>query len=829
MIFELLFAILLSVSAYLIYCNRKMAKRINWLNCHENAFIEKQHNIELILKTSQVGLWEWDVVTGKIVVDENWTSMLGYEYDEAFQTIEAWEKSVHGDDWAEVNKCLQDHLNGVSDIYITEYRLRHKTGEWIWVQDVGQVYKRDGDGTPLLVRGMHLDITKMRSVLEKTKQDWKSSENIIANYLDGLIVLDAHLHIKTISKECCRLLDRSKNDLIDLAITEIFFEPAEAVNEIFNSFLEDPVSVKILRNVDLTLRAKNGQTKLPVSVNLSSIIDPVARQVTCIVVRARDVSRLRSALSRLKEQHQLVENIFESVPGGLLILRNNGSLEKSGGKVPGQVVVGEAVELLHYNRIFEQMTEQWCSVSGYERNVVEKLFLDRLCCYLESCDYCQFALEFSNSHVILECYASGTLKSEKNELVVFFRDISERVRNECLNRLHSAALRQTSDGVLITDTEGTIYFTNSALHKLSGYTGLELTGQPTSIFKSGVHGNEFYRDLWQTIKSGEVWMASMINSTKGGDLFEVEMTITPVVGDGGDSITHYVALWRDVSERRLLEQELLQAQKLEAVGRIAAGVVHELNTPIQYIQNNLFFIRDAFKDIENSSWGTDPACSCSDGFDSHDDDQRIHEESDTERCDFLKKEIILGLNESLEGVDHVVEIVRALKSFSHPNDNVMAEEDLNKIIQNAVLVTNNEWKYNADMETNLSPSLPLLVCNHISWSQVFLNLIVNSSHAIKGKGPKFFGKIVISTRHVDDLIEITVKDDGVGIPASSIQKIFEPFFTTKGVGIGTGQGLAIVYDIVVNKYFGKIDCESREGEGTVMTIVVPIHPPSQQP
>jgi PAS domain S-box-containing protein len=276
-------------------------------------------------------------------------------------------------------------------------------------------------------------------------------------------------------------------------------------------------------------------------------------------------------------------------------------------------------------------------------------------------------------------------------------------------------------------------------------------------------------------------------------------------------------------EKEKLEAELRQFQKMEAVGQLAAGIAHEINTPIQYIGDNISFVEQSFDDLAAvfkayrdfvaDARKADVLAGAATSLD--ETAERLH-------AAYLMEEIPASMRQSLEGVGQVARIVRAMKEFSHPGQREKTAADINRALENTITVCRNEWKHVAMVATDLDPNLPEVECMVGELNQVFLNLIINASHAIVEANRSGDGRIDVSTRRDGAWIEIRVADNGAGIPDDARPKIFEPFFTTKEVGRGTGQGLAVTYDVIVNKHGGKIDVESRVGEGTCFVIRIPI-------
>lgn len=303
------------------------------------------------------------------------------------------------------------------------------------------------------------------------------------------------------------------------------------------------------------------------------------------------------------------------------------------------------------------------------------------------------------------------------------------------------------------------------------------------------------------------------------------LTVIPVDDLAGGGELACLLMGSDVTARRLLESKLAQAQRMESIGHLAAGIAHEINTPIQYVGDNTRFLRDMYMGIEPLlqrllALDSDSA--------THDPSARLTElaqlaaEADLE---FLCEEVPVALQQSEEGLARVASIVRAMKQFSHPGTHDKSDTDLNQAVQNTIIVSRNEWKYVAEMETNLDPDLPPVPCLPQEFNQVTLNLIVNAAHAIRDHAADDSsrkGRIRVCTRLAAPWAELTISDTGGGIPVQHRARIFDPFYTTKRVGEGTGQGLAIAYNVVVEKHQGEIFFDTEEGQGTTFTVRLPL-------
>jgi len=277
-----------------------------------------------------------------------------------------------------------------------------------------------------------------------------------------------------------------------------------------------------------------------------------------------------------------------------------------------------------------------------------------------------------------------------------------------------------------------------------------------------------------------------------------------------------------------LQQQLTQTQKLESIGQLAAGIAHEINTPTQYIGDNICFLQEGLADIIKllAKYGQFYRSVKKDFSDNSlvAEIEQALQETDLE---YLLNEIPKAIKQSQEGVERVANIVRAMKDFAHPGSSTKTPVDLNRAIESTITVSRSEWKYVAQLEVHFDLELPMTPCLLGEFNQVILNLIKNAADAISESAPAdslATGLITIATQKQDKWAEIRISDNGVGIPDSIKSKIFDPFFTTKEVGKGTGQGLSIAYSIIVDKHQGTINVESEPGQGTTFIIRLPLAP-----
>jgi signal transduction histidine kinase/HAMP domain-containing protein len=285
----------------------------------------------------------------------------------------------------------------------------------------------------------------------------------------------------------------------------------------------------------------------------------------------------------------------------------------------------------------------------------------------------------------------------------------------------------------------------------------------------------------------------------------------------------------DITEVRRMARELSAAQKLESVGRLAAGVAHEINTPVQFVSDNVEFVRTSMVDIAAvvESYRALQQAALSNGDTALAAGMAIETEKRVD-LDYILANAPLAIDSSVEGLGRIATIVRSMKEFAHPDQGEKTLADLNQAIRSTLVIAHNEYKYIAELETEWG-DLPPVQCHLGEINQVVLNLLVNASHAIadavKDSGKR--GTLGVRTRLDGTEVEIAISDTGTGIPEAVRDKIFDPFFTTKEVGKGTGQGLALAHSVVVQKHGGSLRFATEIGCGTTFFIRLPIDAPSE--
>ena len=393
-----------------------------------------------------------------------------------------------------------------------------------------------------------------------------------------------------------------------------------------------------------------------------------------------------------------------------------------------------------------------------------------------------------------------------------------------------ADLSETIPEVLYSMTledNGSMTYLSNAAEELTGCTLAELCSQ--SAWLDVIHPDDksrYSQMIAQCKESRQKFKFEYRIVHRDGSCYDVLDRGAPLLNES-DDVVGINGLVVNVTAQKQVRRELEKSQMLQSIGKLSAGIAHEINTPIQFLGDNMRFLDDSFKQMSEL---TRIYAKLRDSVSRDAPDDEIVAEISTKEeeieIDFLIDEIPQAIEQSLDGIKLVSKIVSAMRDFSHIDDRRMAAADLNKALGSTITILRNELKYVADIEKGLDENLPEIVCCIDDMHQVFLNLLINAAHSIEeviDTGSVQRGVITVKTFVQDEDVVISISDTGMGISPEIREKIFEPFFTTKKKdGKGTGQGLAMVLSIVHDKHNGKIELESEVGAGTTFTIRLPI-------
>jgi len=550
---------------------------------------------------------------------------------------------------------------------------------------------------------------------------------------------------------------------------------------------------------------------------------PLGKGMAGAVISHRDITERMHAITELKESEERFRIIVETAQEAVVmidaaanIIYANPRSETLFGYTPAELT-GQPVTLL---------------LDPEDRALLQQKLKRRRLGYSD-----QYELRFrhKNGQRIWTMLNASALRAPDGSFagsIGMITDITDRVGTEARLRRNEARYRSLvesmHEGLIMVRRGGVITYANDRFCAMLGRKKAELTGRSLARFADEASRKrlaQMFSGRSAADESQGAWQEEILWEHASGR--HIYSLVSPsVYADEVGKAAGFFAVVTDTTERKGLESQLLHSQKLEAIGQLAAGIAHEINTPAQYVGNNTQFIKGAFEDLLAVIEGVRALVAASKNACPGMEDIAALETLMQERdVDYLAQEVPGAITQTLEGVERISTIVRSVKQFAHPGGAAMAPADLNESMKSTATVSRNEWKYVAELDLDLDPALPLVACMIGEINQVVLNLIINAAHAIadaKKTEPERVGRITLATRLTPPWAEIRVADTGTGIPKSAQAKIFDPFFTTKEVGRGTGQGLTISRSIVMEKHKGQLFFETREGAGTTFVVRLPL-------
>jgi PAS domain S-box-containing protein len=682
---------------------------------------------------------------------------------------------------------------------------RKKSGEIYWESaTIRPITNAKGGITHFLA--IKEDITEKRRAEEALRASEKRYRLLFERNLAGVLRTTLEGRVLECNQAAARMFGYdSPEEVLNLRAADFYQESSDR-----EAFLSKLKSEKGLTNQEMKCRRKDGES-VWVIANLSLIEDELAG-VGIVEGTVVDITERKRAEEQVRE---LLDSIPEAIYGidleGRCTSCNPSCLQLLGYEHPADLLGKDMHTLIHHSRQDgTHYPEEECHIfeafrRGQGTHVDNEVLWRR--------DGTSFAAEYW-SHPI---HRGGKVIGA----VVTFVDITERKRAETELRLTQFSLERASDAVEWIDSQARIVYVNQAECLALGHSREELLALSIPDINP-LFPMERWWAFWEELKARGPMTFETQHQTKEGRVFPVEVTANYLEFNGQE---YCFAFARDITERRALETQLRHAQKLEGIGQLAAGIAHEINTPTQFVTDNLTFLRDSWKSahtlldhyrsaIRNSAGLLPPGVATA----------LKQAEQDCD-LDFIVAEMPRAIDQSLDGSRRVAKIVRAMKEFSHPDSADKTATNLNRAIESTITVARNEWKYIAEITTEFDETLPAVVCYPGDINQVILNLLVNAAHAVKDAMPDGqMGRITVRTRKRDDFAEISVTDTGTGVPEAIRSRIFDPFFTTKEVGKGTGQGLSLAHNVVVKKHSGKIWFETELGRGTTFFVDLPISP-----
>lgn len=691
---------------------------------------------------------------------------------------------------------------------------------------------KDSAGLFRTLLPIYLERALSRGRLEKEKRQaeadlqahWRMFQAINDAALDAIIVMDGQGRVAHWSPAAERIFGYRADEAIGQDVHALLAPPElrEQATQGITKFLQTGQGPVLGKIVELEAVRQDG-VRIPVELSVAAIRETSAYRAVAI---ARDISARRRAEAELQRQTEQLHFRLKELHclfGIYQLLEDTES--------PWEETLAKAVQLIlsawQYpekacarlildNQVFATENFQetvwklgapiWCG--GQLAGALEV-------CYLQPLPQADIGPFLKEEKALLELVADHLAH------IIEHLQAQQRIRE--LKRQIEFVLEATRTSLSITDAERNLLYVDPGAQRIYG----DPTGRKCYEYFGGAEEPCPHCPLGG-VREGEVVQYEATLPKEGHR--PVQVITTAFRDEKGRLLIANVVV--DLTDRKRMESALMQSQKLEAVGRLAAGIAHEINTPAQYIRNNLHFLQDAFQELRQALAYSGRRLETEGQSEEAAEAAEAAAPPSDEDLNFLCQEVPKALEQSAKGVEEIAAIVRAMRQFVQPAQTGKESVDLNEVIRSTLTICRNEWKYAAEVVTDLAPQLPLLPGSVHDLHQVVLQLVVNAAQAIQEaqekQGQKTKGTITVSTRQNGPWVEMRVADNGVGIPPENLSKIFDPFFTTRPVGQGRGQGLCIARSIVVDGHGGAIDVESKPGQGATFIVRLPVLQSAQE-
>ncbi len=762
-------------------------------------------------------------LSGRCVsANQAFCDLTGYSAEELVAHTMA--EITHPDDIEVSSQLLRRLAAGEVKFNQLEKRYIHKSGRPVWVLLTATLIPRTDQLQPNLTVGLVQDISQ-RKAAEEALQRSESLFRAIAENAGDLILIVDYPGMKKLyaSPAYQKLLGYSADELqghnaLALVHPDDLPIARQAIAEIVREGKNGVIA-------EMRLTHKNGTSHYVESH--ACAVRNSSGDLERIVVISRVIDERILAQQELKDREERLQLLLDSTAESIYGLNTSGNCTFCNQALLRMLRYEHADSLLGKN-MHEVIHHSRADGSAYpvEECCIFQAFRTGTMTHVDD----EVVWRSDGTCIPVE-YWSHPVKHEGKTVgaMVTFVDITERkAAEEALRRGHEGAelfINSVPSILIGISRDSRIKRWNLAAAQVFGLATDEVAGKP--LAECGVHWvrSDIQGEIASWCVGRESRRVEVLPFVVKGETRFLGLTLSWIIGpdEGTDEL---LIIGSDVTDRELLGQQLRQAQKLEAIGQLAAGIAHEINTPIQYVGDNTRFLQESWPSFRALLAITrEMQQEATPGPISPQTLQRLDALAQGADFEYLQTEIPRAIEQSLEGIQRVTRIVRAMKEFSHPGSEEKKAIDINQAIETTITVARNEWKYVSEVETHFDSNLPLVLCHAGEFNQVILNLLINAAQAIAqavGDGSQGKGNIVVSTVRDQEWAEISISDTGAGIPEAVRSRVFEPFFTTKTVGKGTGQGLALAHTAIVRRHGGKIWFDSELGKGTTFYIRIPL-------
>jgi PAS domain S-box-containing protein len=744
------------------------------LRNNEEKYRASEQTLASILSASPIGIFH---TVGRQIkwVNDAWLKMFGFEHEDECIGYSTRILYAFEEEYERMGRILYQELE-TGNVTESDAKLMRKDGTPFYGQI--RITALNSSDPAKGTIGVVTDVTARKNAEEALRLSEEKYRILVDKAPVGIISVDNEGRILEVNQKLLEILGSPTADATKV-LNMLSFGPlvASGISEVFASCMAYGAE----QSAEIPYTSKWGKTSY-LRMLLTPLVDESGYCKGCHAVM-EDISERKKAEEALRQSEERYRATFSNAAVGIDLVNPEGQFLEANDTL---------LDFLGYSR--EELSDMTILDCTHPADVEKTKACHRA---IVTGDSEGFRIEKryvrKDGSVVWADTSVSAIRGKAGEYlatVAVMADITARKKSEEDAVLLATAIEQAAEAIVITDSKGTIAYVNPAFESTTGYSRREAIGANPRILKSGQQDAEFYTRMWQAISNGRVWTGHMVNKRKDDTLFEEEATISPVRDDSG-KIVNYVAVKRDVTKEVALQRQLLQAQKMEAIGTLAGGFAHDFNNLLQVV---LGYSELLLMDSNN----TDPG---------YGDLQRITQAARS-------------------GAD----LVQRLLTFSRKTETKPRPLNLNHQIDRVRKMLSRIVPKMISIDLRLSESLANINADPTQMEQILMNLAVNARDAMPEGG-----QLTIETQNVvldeeycqshlgpnpGEYVLLSVTDTGQGMDKETVEHIFEPFFTTKQLGQGTGLGLAMVYGIVEN-HGGHINCYSEPGRGTTFKIYLP--------
>ena len=740
----------------------------------EEALREKEHLLSESQRIAHIGSWVYDE-EGRITWSDETYRVYGVTLDTFVPDAASFLNLVHPDDRPAMQAWIRACMAGEKPGGL-EFRAVLPDGTIRFINGHGELTS-DAVGRRYL-SGTAQDITERKRAMAAVRESELRFRSVWEKSADGMRLTNREGRILDVNDAFCKLVRLPREELLGQVLSIVY--QREGPDDDLSLYQRRFDAGETISNLLGSATLRSGEA---VHLEVTSSFIETTGHERMLLSLFRNVTEREQAALALRTSEEKFRGIFENVQDVFYEASLDGTI----------IEVSPSIETMskgqyHRNDLIGRPMSEFYADAGQRQVLLSTL--------QERGSVSDFEITLKNRDgSLIPCSISSKIwfdaQGHPKSIMGSMRDASGRKRAEEDLRMQSAALNAAANAIVITDAEGNLQWANQAFNNLTGYQPVEAIGKNSrDLVKSGRHDRLFYKQLWDTVLAGKIWTGEMINRRKDGTLYAEEQTITPLL-DASGKVHHFIAIKQDISNRKLLEDQVRQMQKLEGLGTLASGIAHDFNNILGIVLGHLALL---------------------------------------ERTRENEGQFKQSISSIQKAVERGASLVRQILTFARRSETQLEPVNINAAIKELAKMLDETFPKTISISHQLEKAVPVISMDPTHLHQTLLNLCVNARDAMDGRGDLTIETALVRgalltgrfpNASANHYVKVSVTDTGSGMDEETKRRIFEPFFTTKEVGKGTGLGLAVVYG-VIQSHNGFIEVESAPGVGTTFNLFFPI-------